>query len=516
MLKAGPVKKNSRVSLNILQESMIHESPSVPQKVNSKKTEEMNKQKQLTMDNLIPGMETKDLEDRAKEANKRIHTAMEPKGTCRSVSREDKARIATEANEMLNIVVELVKRNKEAEERGSKTVSPEITEKDKEGLREFLDKKFKDLEIQTKGQDVEAGLKDYLNKRMKELEKQIKEGNDLIKQYGETQKGTKPETLKDIMKEQKETRTEILKEQREMRTEILKEQREMKTEILKEQEGTKEDIKEITNALQKTTYSGILKSQPRPPPSQVLHSLIVTSTDATHTSDQVIETMKKSVDVAAEGIEVQKLRKARNQKVVIGCKNVKEMERLKEKLEEGEGLKVEKAKNKNPLVIVRNVRGEDKKEQVLEAIKKKVGNLMGKEGKENKIMEVLFVKRTRNPHVAHVVVRVTPQIWQKLTDSGTVQLQWGVSRVEDQSPIIQCSRCLGYGHIKRVCQEEQDSCSHCGGNHVYADCPKREEIPRCTNCERAKLDNTNHNTFNGVCPIRAKWDKIARSRVAYC
>ncbi|GBP42628.1 hypothetical protein EVAR_87179_1 [Eumeta japonica] len=38
--------------------------------------------------------------------------------------------------------------------------------------------------------------------------------------------------------------------------------------------------------------------------------------------------------------------------------------------------------------------------------------------------------------------------------------------VRDQSPLVQCSRCLGFGHSRKYCREEADKRAHCGDNHT--------------------------------------------------
>ncbi|KAL4713352.1 hypothetical protein ACJJTC_016820 [Scirpophaga incertulas] len=44
---------------------------------------------------------------------------------------------------------------------------------------------------------------------------------------------------------------------------------------------------------------------------------------------------------------------------------------------------------------------------------------------------------------------------------------------------------------------------------------KAGTTPKCVNCEEAKTGDSSHNAFSACCPIRRKWDSIARARVAY-
>ncbi|KAL4719017.1 hypothetical protein ACJJTC_011470 [Scirpophaga incertulas] len=66
-------------------------------------------------------------------------------------------------------------------------------------------------------------------------------------------------------------------------------------------------------------------------------------------------------------------------------------------------------------------------------------------------------------------------------------------------------------------KETEVKCSHCGGQHTQAECDlkKAGETPRCINCTRLDSRETAHNAFSACCPVRRKWDSIARARVAY-
>ncbi|CAK1553848.1 unnamed protein product [Leptosia nina] len=131
---------------------------------------------------------------------------------------------------------------------------------------------------------------------------------------------------------------------------------------------------------------------------------------------------------------------------------------------------------------------------------------------------VRYRRRTRNPHANHVVLQVPPKMWQNITEAGKVHIDLQRVVAMDQTPLVQCSRCLGYGHGRRLCKEEQDTCSHCGGPHKKEACPDHQNgiKPSCINCGRAGIERANHNAFEQECPVRKKWDRLARAAVAYC
>lgn len=168
-------------------------------------------------------------------------------------------------------------------------------------------------------------------------------------------------------------------------------------------------------------------------------------------------------------------------------------------------LNVEEIKNKDPLVILLDVLKYNTDEDVLNALRNQNKGIFGDLVEQR--MEIAFKKRTRNPHTHHIVMRVSPKLWRHLTNTETVLIDLQRVRVEDQSLLVQCSLWLGYGHGRRFCTGTVEKCSHCGGPHMKSE---------CADCVHAKLDKVDHNAFSSVCPIRRKWEMLARATVAYC
>lgn len=250
-----------------------------------------------------------------------------------------------------------------------------------------------------------------------------------------------------------------------------------------------------------------------------LHSVVVTSENDIETGDQVVEKIRKVLNAKEEGVKIDKLRKAKDRKIIIGCKEKSEIEKIRNKIKmSNEHLKVEPIKNKDPLVIVYGVLQVNTDEEILKAIRTQNNKLFEDITEDQNRMEIKFRKKARNPHTTHVVIKVSPLIWKRLTETGVLHIDLQKVKVTDQSPLIQCSRCLGYGHGKRFCTENDDICSHCGGKHTKNECEKwhNADPPSCTNCTKDKSGNTEHNAFSMECPVRRKWDNLARSSITYC
>ncbi|XP_063539417.1 uncharacterized protein LOC134748560 [Cydia strobilella] len=243
-----------------------------------------------------------------------------------------------------------------------------------------------------------------------------------------------------------------------------------------------------------------------------LHSVVVTSTDETETGDEVLGKIRKAVDAKDGWIKVERVRKAKDRKIIMGLATREEREKIKERLaKEGTNLVVEDAKNKDPLLVLRSVLTINSDEDIVRALRNQnKGIFRDLEDEENRV-EIKYRRRTRNPHTCHVVACVSPIIWQRATGVGTVHLDLQRVRVEDQTPLVQCTRCLGFGHGKRYCTAAADLCSHCGGPHLRSECADwlARVPPKCQNCEKAELEDTEHNAFSLLAQANLQRKKLA-------
>ncbi|CAH2208472.1 jg24109, partial [Pararge aegeria aegeria] len=224
---------------------------------------------------------------------------------------------------------------------------------------------------------------------------------------------------------------------------------------------------------------------------------------------------RSAVSAKTTGIRVDRLRKAKEQKVVLGCQSREELAKVAEKLRTGNPtLLLEEKANRDPLVIMYNVLNINTDEDILNALNKQNSAVLGMIPEGNYRACVKFRRKARNPLESHVVLQVSPPVWQCLVTAEKVHIDLQRVVVKDQSPLVQCSRCLGYGHGRKYCKESVDTCSHCTGPHLRNECPawKAGHQPTCRNCRDAKQEQSDHNCFGETCPIRKKWEALARAR----
>jgi hypothetical protein len=401
-------------------------------------------------------------------------------------------------------------------------IKAKLDGKDSEVLREIREVRRM---MQRQAEEKEWDSKKRNEEKLIEAQKMEK----LIKKM-ETNEEKGKKRIEELMKrvETKETKEEANIEEikRIMEKKEEKEKGRLE-EVIRKMENKNEESKEKLEVIMNTikdrdtagpkTYAGVAatKTANRRP---TLHSVLITSKEETDTSEMLIGKLRKVVNAREEGLRVDKIRKAKERKVIIGCERKEDMQKVINRIrKEGKELEMEEVKNKNPLVVLMDVLSYNSDEDIISAIMKQNNQLIQGLSEEEQKVEVCFRKKARNPLTGHVVLRVSPVLWKRMTEAGALHIDLQRVKVLDQSPLVQCTKCLGYGHSKKLCEEKADSCSHCGEEHLSRDCESRRvgRPPQCCNCTRQKMEKRAHNAFSGECPIRQKWDEIARSSVAY-
>lgn len=286
-------------------------------------------------------------------------------------------------------------------------------------------------------------------------------------------------------------------------------------------EGLKEVMEKQQMTLEEATYARVAAGPTGKqfPGQTALHSVVVTSKDEKETGEEVLNRIRGVINAKEGWVTVDRVRKAKDRKVIVGCKTEEERQKVKERLRMAEDhLNVEEVKNKDPLLLLRDVFQYNSDEDVLSALRNQNRSVFRNLEKQDYKMEIRYRKKTRNPQTCHIIIRVSPKIWLRAMEAGSVHVDLQRVRVVDQSPLVQCSLCLGYGHGRRFCKQTVEKCSHCGGPHMRSECADwlAGVVPKCCNCTHAKLDLTDHNAFSQECPVRQKWDALARATIAYC
>ncbi|KAL4718520.1 hypothetical protein ACJJTC_002211 [Scirpophaga incertulas] len=130
---------------------------------------------------------------------------------------------------------------------------------------------------------------------------------------------------------------------------------EEQTTLMRETNRNTEEIKKMIELqgekMRTDTYAGVAAGRQVDPKEnrRALHSLIITSENEEHTGEQVLAELRDTIDAKQGWVKVEKVRKAKDRKVIVSCESVGERLKIKDKIEQsGKKLRVEEVKNRNP------------------------------------------------------------------------------------------------------------------------------------------------------------------------
>lgn len=134
-----------------------------------------------------------------------------------------------------------------------------------------------------------------------------------------------------------------------------------------------------------------------------------------------------------------------------------------------------------------------------------------------------FKRANRNKNLYNAVFIASPSVWTAVIRANKVNLDHLRIHAEEYVPVLQCYKCLQYGHTRARCTAPNPICSHCADpHHEFKTCPKRkdESEVRCHNCaQHAKESNSttlvNHSATSLQCPRMTTMISRIRSRTQY-
>ncbi|GBP88698.1 hypothetical protein EVAR_60634_1 [Eumeta japonica] len=136
---------------------------------------------------------------------------------------------------------------------------------------------------------------------------------------------------------------------------------------------------------------------------------------------------KEVVDAREMGVVVDRVRNARNQKVVLSYASQEAIKRIEARIK------------------IRRHRSLVKETKRPHHPRSQLGKVEAR---------VRYRRRAKNPLECHPVLEVSPALYTRLIKAGHIYVGLQLRPVWNQSPLVQCSRCRGFGHNRKYCREE--------------------------------------------------------------
>nr|CAI5869800.1 unnamed protein product [Callosobruchus analis] len=205
-----------------------------------------------------------------------------------------------------------------------------------------------------------------------------------------------------------------------------------------------------------------------------------------------------------------------NHGAAVFCKEVADLEKLQKVVKEklGNKFSVNQQQKLNPRIMIRNVKLQQHTDESFAVNFISANELTDFNASDIKV--VVKFKALEKDHY-NIVLEVPPLLRKRLVDRGFAYFGWKRCSVGDNLYIVQCHKCMKFGHHQQNCRGSE-VCSKCSGEHSVKKCVSDEM--KCVNCSmynnkyKSKL-STNHLATDNHCPMYQNYVLQLRSRINY-
>ena len=179
-------------------------------------------------------------------------------------------------------------------------------------------------------------------------------------------------------------------------------------------------------------------------------------------------------------------------------------------------LRAEPARRLRPLVVIKGISKDVSEEDVVPLVRQQNPSVQC----SDEDVRVRFVRKNRKDDLFNCVLEVSPDVRVRLLELGRVSIDHQRVHVSDFSSLVQCYKCLGFGHTRPKCTSDVQRCSHCASaGHDFASCPDKEDASKtkCHNCSASgrKTDVQHSATSAKLCGTIKRMEKRLASRTDY-
>lgn len=294
------------------------------------------------------------------------------------------------------------------------------------------------------------------------------------------------------------------------------------SKVIKEEIG--KALNERPNLGTPKSYVSAVKTLPPKPVERPVSkpALIVSAKDKLNTKDEMLQVWRKSISYRDSNYAPAKIQHVSNNKIRVEFDCAEHQADTMNRLSEANSKVVaEPAKLLKPMVELKGLYAETPVDDLLDMIKHQnepIKSLITDDGD----MVLKFQRRNKNQKLYNAVLMVTPRIWHKMLELGTINVDHQRVHVEEFVPLLQCYKCLQFGHTLKRCTSEHAACSHCGGNnHSFSNCAQKDKkTPSCFNClghnhKYGTSKKVDHGATSYFCPIRQSMKNKLVLRIDY-
>ena len=265
------------------------------------------------------------------------------------------------------------------------------------------------------------------------------------------------------------------------------------------------------------------------------YPLIITAKDSSDQS-QTKTALKTAFDPVANGIGVSNLRTRRSDgSVVLSVRRPEERTLIVQKLCTNQTFantfSVREIKKRDPRMRLLDVPEMMTDNEVAQALYTQNSELTKQyTDLQSFKSEIKFIFHTKPfKGYKNIVIQVSPKLRRAIKSIDRLKLVWHLINAEDYILVTRCFQCLGLGHLSHTKQSDGSTkncshktvCSHCSGEHKFADCPLKTDSTKkqCVNCIKDKTRNptikTDHSAMSNECPHLLRYKQNEFNRTNY-
>lgn len=301
----------------------------------------------------------------------------------------------------------------------------------------------------------------------------------------------------------------------------------------KNDEIKKDFLKEKMALMHKTATTPVAGYQQNNPPlnsyaaitafGRSSHAVIISATDKTRSTSDIKAILRQDVKPSELKVGINSLIAAKDNKVIIKCQTSNDANKIRAAIPglTNGNLVAYEGKRLRPNVILKGIEKETQDSEILDMILQQNDTIYEATGNDKEAIKIQrFTNNRKNDRLRNVILIVKKEVHSAMLKQERINIGFQRVRVEDSCPIMQCYKCMGYGHFAARCTESKDRCLHCAGEHKSSDCTKKEQKEefRCWNCfkmAKGKIEAPKHRSNDRDCPYRTIMMLRTMERVDY-
>lgn len=289
----------------------------------------------------------------------------------------------------------------------------------------------------------------------------------------------------------------------------------------------KEEVSKLKTALSPqtatATYSSTLKTksthqQNKPEIPITKPAIIVSAKKDVGNSAETLTMWKKEISFKKTNFAPSNVKYVSNNKICVEFDNQEQCNTVLQMANHPESnISAEISKKLKPMIILKGVSTEIPTSELAEIIKNQNDLCNDFPNFKNEFV-FKFKRRNKNENLYNAVFITTPTHWKRIIKQGKLNIDHQRIHCENYVPLLQCFKCLQFGHTKNRCEQDKTVCSHCSSlTHDYKSCPVKSnnDKTRCYNCvifhQKLGIEtiNPNHSATSIHCPrIKFMTNKI--------